>query len=188
MFKPKHRLVAATCLLAVAGGASAHEPAVGDSSVRHEAAHRSAVPRKPGTAVRVETQTPDSLSAGETGEVVITLTPEAVYDELSITYRAPAGLQITASPVETKFAAPTAGEPIVQRLAVISGSEGVFHVSVVVTGTSGASAAPTARVFSVPVLVGEASRVAKALSKPAPALDSTGERIKPMRAEETVIP
>jgi hypothetical protein len=100
---------------------------------------------------------------------------------LEVEFRASEGLELRSGGRFTHAAVVQLGSTLSHRLEVYAPVAGRYRISAFVIAGLGARSA--ARVISLPVIVGEPAAPAKIQARPSSAkVDSTGERIKPLRA------
>jgi hypothetical protein len=135
---------------------------------------------KPAAPVDIEYVQKDQYSAGERVEIELTLTPSTAVDHAEVQFRGSDGLMLHSGQ-QIALGSAAAGSRITHRIMLSAAADGRYYLSAVVrTSTVGRS---LARVVAVPVIIGDASRLAKRSVGTLTALDATGERIKSLSAQ-----
>jgi hypothetical protein len=138
-------------------------------------------PGKSRAPVGIEFDGTKGLAPGEVAEVEVTLLPQAALEDLHAVFTTSAGLVLHSGSEFVRAGAAAAGTPITHRITV-SGPAGVHHVSLVITANVGG--APTARAESTVIVIGTSSVTSKPRHDSNSEVDSTGQRIKTLPAEQ----
>lgn len=149
--------------------------AVGPSPVRRMS------PGKPHAPVRIEFDRAQKFAPGEPAEITVTLVPQAALTGLEATFRASEGLELRSGERMARVDAAGAGTPVVHRMTVFAQVAGRYHVTVVVTAT--VNGAPTARVISMPIAVGDSVSPEKVHASSVSGMDASGQRIHSLPAQ-----
>lgn len=133
---------------------------------------------KPGAAVDMKYDILARPAVGTPVEVAVVLIPGPGVDSMEATFTGMDGITL-AGTLTASFPEVKAGEPYKHTLSLLPDRNGVFYITVsVITQMAGDS---LGRTFSLPFVVGSTSVQEKPT---APAVDSTGEAIESMPAEE----
>lgn len=165
------------CMAMAAAAEPPHStPAVAATPASSAPAHLS----KPGAPVRVRFDVKERPEVGRPLAVDIAIAPQAASETLRYTIRTPEGLTALRGANTKRLSKVSAGAEFHDTLTVIPQENGRYILSVVVVMDS--ANGPLARVFALPIDVGVTA--AQSLSsKPAPAVDSTGQKIESMPAQ-----
>jgi uncharacterized protein (DUF58 family) len=139
------------------------------------------VAAKTGAPVKLEYIQKQQYQAGAPVEITVTLAPATSVDRVEVQFRGSDGL-VLLSGQQLALGSAAAGERIDHRIKLSAAADGRYYLSAVIrTSTQGNL---LARVVSVPVVIGDAARMAKPSVGSATRLDAAGERIKSLPAAE----
>jgi uncharacterized protein (DUF58 family) len=135
---------------------------------------------KSGAPVKLEFVQKAPVQAGAPVEITVTLTAAASVDAMEVQFRGSNGLALLSGQ-QLALGSSAAGERIDHRIKLSAAADGRYYLSAVIhTSTQGNL---LARVVSVPVVIGDATKLAKP-AVGSTKVDAAGERIKSLPAAE----
>lgn len=133
---------------------------------------------KAGAALDLQYEIAPKPGAGEPFMIELAFVPRHAADSVEVQVSVTSGLRLTST--ETlSFESVQAGERYTAQVMVIGDAPGLYYVGLVARMST--KVQTDARTFSIPVVIGDVPVAAK----PQPQLDSQGQPIAPMPAEES---
>jgi hypothetical protein len=135
---------------------------------------------KPGAAVDIKYEFASKPEVGKPVQLQVALIPSAGVDSLEATFSGMDGLTL-AGPLTASVSDAKPGEPYKHELSVLVSQNGVYYITVSVnTQISGAS---LGRTFAIPFVAGSLTNLQEKAQTSV--TGAAGERVKPMKAQET---
>jgi len=135
---------------------------------------------KPGAAVDIKYEFVSRPEPGKPVQLDVALIPSAGVDSMTAKFSGMDGITL-AGDLIADYASVKAKEPYKHSVSVLADRAGVFYITVSVDTVIGG--ATLGRTFAIPFVSGTAPVTQQKTS--APATDSTGQPVEPMKAEET---
>jgi hypothetical protein len=135
---------------------------------------------KPGAPVSLKFDMAKRPQVGIALDITIAVSSESeALQQMQVIVQPTDGIEVVSGAQMPRVERPKAGEPYLHTVRVVPQRDGIFYVAavVLVDGPAGS----IARSFAIPVIVGDGL---PALEKAPTSIDSTGERIQSMKADQ----